>query len=54
MSFHAVLQVNMIGGGNGPYSTMDGKKFLINAVSAPTDGGDPFTLITNWPGLLKK
>jgi eukaryotic-like serine/threonine-protein kinase len=50
----AVLQANTIGAGFGPYTTIDGKKFLVNALSAPTNGGDPFTLITNWTGLLKK
>ena len=46
-----------VGGGRGPigpYDTVDGKRFLVNGVSGRTEGGDPFTFITNWTGLLKK
>ncbi|HEX7425076.1 MAG TPA: hypothetical protein VF311_14490, partial [Terriglobales bacterium] len=49
-----VLQANMIGPGNGPFNTVDGKKFLVNATGTTTDASDPFTFITNWTGLLKK
>jgi Tol biopolymer transport system component len=49
-----LLETSMVGPTSGPYAVLDGKKFLINAVGGTTEAGDPFTLVTNWPGLLKK
>ena len=49
-----LFQASMIQANNGGFTTLDGKRFLVNALSTSTEGGDPFTLITNWPGLLKK
>jgi eukaryotic-like serine/threonine-protein kinase len=49
-----LLQTSMIGPVSGPFAVLDGKKFLINAIGGTTEAGDPFTLVTNWPSLLKK
>ncbi len=38
----------------GPFDvTVDGKKFLLNSGNLK-EGGDPFTLVLNWPSELKK
>ena len=49
-----LFQASSVQSFNGAFTTLDGKRFLVNALSTSTEGGDPFTLITNWPGLLKK
>jgi hypothetical protein len=35
-----------------PYDTIDGKRFLVRAVSQ--QASPPLTVIVNWPALLKK
>ncbi|HKD84818.1 MAG TPA: protein kinase [Terriglobales bacterium] len=51
---HALFQAIGIQREYGPYDVGgDGKKFLINSGNI-TEGGDPFTLVQNWPAELKK
>jgi eukaryotic-like serine/threonine-protein kinase len=51
---HALFQVAGVQREYGPYDvTADGKKFLINFGNVNA-GGDPLTLVLNWPSQLKK
>lgn len=52
---HALFQnVGIVQRDLGPFVvTADGKKFLLNGGNIK-EGGDPFTLVLNWPAELKK
>ena len=48
----ALFTLPIIENGYSPYSTIDGKRFLVRAL--PQQASPPLTVIVNWPGLLKK
>ena len=51
---HTLFQAIGVQREYGPYDvTGDGKKFLLNSGNLK-EGGDPFTLVQNWPAELKK
>ena len=51
---HDLFQTAAIQREYGPFDvTADGKRFLINSGNLK-EGGDPFTLVQNWPAELKK
>ena len=52
---HVLFTMSAVGPGNGPFTVLDGKRFLVNALGQQQpQSGDPLTLITNWTELLKK
>jgi len=51
---HTLFQAVGIQRDYGPYDvSADGKKFLINSGNIP-QGGEPLTLVQNWPAAMKK
>jgi Tol biopolymer transport system component len=48
----ALFTLPIIEEGYSPYSTIDGKHFLVRAL--PQQASPPLTVIVNWPALLKK
>jgi hypothetical protein len=48
----ALFTLPIIEEGYSPYSTIDGKRFLVRALSQ--QASPPLTVIVNWPALLKK
>jgi hypothetical protein len=48
----ALFTLPIIENGYSPYSTIDGKRFLVRAL--PQQASPPLTVIVNWPALLKR